>query len=348
VHAGPPRHAAVVPKRIAMLAYPGAQILDVTGPLEVFARTTRLLRDEGRRSRDGYSVEIVGLTRGPFPTSSGLLLHADHAFANVGRGIDTLLVAGGMSMGDYLADSSLLRWLRKQATHVRRLASVCTGAFFLAEAGLLAGKRATTHWASCAELARRYPDVRVEPDRLFVKEGSVYTAAGVTAGIDLALALVEEDHGREVALGVARVLVMFLKRPGGQAQFSAQLAEQLAAHEPVRELQTFILDHPHADLSVEALARRAGMSPRNFARIFARDVGTTPARFVSRARVEAARRLLEESSKSLEDIAAASGLGSPESVRRAFVRTLGVGPRAYRTRFNPQPLGRKERGRRAS
>jgi transcriptional regulator GlxA family with amidase domain len=320
-----------------MLAYPDVQILDVVGPLEVFARTSRWLRDHAGQKREAYSVEIVGIERGAFLASSGLRLFADHAFAEVGRGVDTLLVAGGMGVDRCLEDQAVTRWIRRQAGYVRRLASVCTGAFLLAEAGLLDGRRATTHWASCAELERRYPAVRVERDRLYVREGSLYTAAGVTAGIDLALALVEEDHGREVALAIARVLVMFLKRPGGQAQFSAQLAEQLAEREPLRELQAYVSDHPREDLSVEALARRVGMSPRNFSRVFAREVGTTPARFVTRARVETARRLLEETSDDLEAICEACGLGTPESMRRAFLRTVGVAPSVYRERFNPPP-----------
>jgi transcriptional regulator GlxA family with amidase domain len=318
-----------------MLAYPGTQILDVTGSLEVFARTARWLRDHRGRTHDAYVVEILGLDAGPVRTSSGMQVLAERSFADATRGIDTLLVAGGMSAREHASNRLVLRWLRRQATRVRRLASVCTGAFFLAEAGLLEGRCATTHWAWCAELARDYPDVRVEPDRLFIKDGSVYTTAGVTAGIDLALAMVEEDHGREVALAVARALVVFLKRPGGQAQFSAQLAEQLADHEPLRDVQAYVLDHPRANLSVDALATRAGMSPRHFARVFTREVGVPPARFVLRARVETARRLLEESTRGLDSIAAESGLGSPELVRRAFLRVVGIGPRAYRARFNP-------------
>src|SRR5262249_33472056 len=222
------------------------------------------------------------------------------------------------------------------------LASVCTGAFFLAEAGLLKGRRATTHWSYCARLARQFPDVQVEPDTIFVKEGSIYTSAGVTSGMDLALAMVGEDLGREVALAVARELVVFLRRPGGQAQFSAQLAVQFAEHEPLRELQAYILDHPEEDLSVETLARRAAMSPRNFARVFTREVGTTPARFVLSARVETARRLLEESSEGLETICSLSGLGTTESMRRAFLRTVGVAPSQYRERFNRHHASMKQ------
>jgi transcriptional regulator GlxA family with amidase domain len=320
--------------RVAMLAYPGIQMLDVMGPLEVFSRTTRWLKDNGLRSDDAYSLEILGLRRGPFFASSGLRVYADRRFDEVARGIDTLLVAGGMGSQRYMSNPRILRWLRKQAGRVRRLASVCTGAFFLAEAGLLKGHRATTHWSWCARLAETYPDVSVEPDTIFVQEGSIYTSAGVTAGMDLALAMVEEDQGREVALAVARELVLFLRRPGGQAQFSAQLAVQFAEREPLRELQAHILEHPEADLSVETLARRVAMSPRNFARVFTREVGTTPARFVTSARVETARRLLEESSESLQMVCGLSGLGSLEAMRRAFLRTVGIAPGQYRARFN--------------
>jgi len=336
----PAPHAGT--RRVAMLAYPGVQILDVTGPLEVFSRTSRWLKDHGVREDDAYSVEIVGVKRGPFRASSGLRLYADHRFDEVGPGIDTLLVAGGQGTGRYQSYPPVVRWIRRQAGMVRRLASVCTGAFFLAEAGLLKGRRATTHWGACANLARLYPDVRVEPDTIYVREGSVYTSAGVTAGMDLALAMVEEDLGREVALAVARELVMFLRRPGGQSQFSAQLAVQLAEHEPLKELQAHILEHPHEDLSVEALARRVTMSPRNFARVFTREVGTTPARFVTSVRVETARRLLEESPDSLERICERCGLGTPESMRRSFLRIVGIPPGQYRERFDRRnPPGRR-------
>jgi transcriptional regulator GlxA family with amidase domain len=326
-----------------MLAYPGIQMLDVMGPLEVFSRTSRWLKDNGRRADDAYSLEILGLRRGPFRASSGLRVYADRRFDEVGRGIDTLLIAGGAGTERYRSNRAILRWLRKQSGRVRRLASVCTGAFFLAEAGLLEGRRATTHWSSCERLARAFPHVTVEPDTIYVREGSVYTSAGVTAGMDLALAMVEEDQGRDVALAVARELVLFLRRPGGQAQFSAQLAVQFAEHEPLRDLQAHVLEHPGDDLSVETLARRARMSPRNFARVFTRQVGTTPARFVTTARVETARRLLEESSEPLETICSRSGLGTLESMRRAFLRIVGIPPGQYRARFNSRRTNTSQR-----
>jgi len=319
--------------RIAMLAFPDVQVLDVMGPLEVFSRTSRWLRDNGLRRDHAYSVEIIGLKRGAFRTSSGLRLHAERRFSEVGRGLDTLLIAGGLGTDRLLRHRPLLAWIRRQGLSVRRLASICTGAFLLAEAGLLKGRRATTHWSFCARLAREYPNVRLEPDAIFVRDGKLTTSAGVTAGMDLALALVEEDHGREVALRVARELVMFLRRPGGQSQFSAQLAVQLAEREPLRDLQAHILENPGADLSVETLARRAAMSPRNFARVFTREVGTTPARFVISSRIDAARRLLEDTSDGLEEICRRCGLGSTETMRRAFLSVVGVPPARYRERF---------------
>jgi len=231
-------------------------------------------------------------------------------------------------------NAKLLRWFRRQSGTVRGLASICTGALFLAEAGLPEGRRATTHWGACDEFAKAFPDVTVEPDTIFVRDGSLYTSAGVTAGMDLALALVEEDFGRDVALAVARELVMFLKRPGGQAQFSAQLSVQLAEREPLRDLQVWIVDHPHEDLSVDRLASRASMSHRHFARVFTRAVGATPARSVASVRVEAARRLLKETHEPLDVVCEKAGLGTPESLRRAFLRAVGIAPGQYRDRFN--------------
>jgi transcriptional regulator GlxA family with amidase domain len=316
-----------------MVVYPNVQILDVTGPLEVFARTSRWLIDHGRRGDLAYTVELVAMRRGPVVCSSGLELLVRRSFAEVGGGVDTLLVAGGIGFLDELRERSVVGWIRRMAPRVRRLGSVCTGAFLLAEARLLDGRRATTHWRRCEELADRYPQVTVDPDPIFVRAGRVYTSAGVTAGMDLALALVEEDEGHEVALAVARELVMFVKRPGGQSQFSVPLMAQATDHQPIRDLQMWISEHPAADLSVVALARRAAMSPRNFARVFTREVGVTPARFVERARVEAARRRLEESPRGIDAVASECGFGSAEIMRRTFLRILRVKPADYRHRF---------------
>jgi transcriptional regulator GlxA family with amidase domain len=316
-----------------MLVYPDIQMLDVMGPLEVFSRASRILVERGLCKGDAYVVEIVAPRRGLVRASSGLEFRATRAVTDPGPPIDTLLVSGGRGTDHVLAHAGIRRFLRAQAGRVRRLGSVCTGAFLLAAAGLLDDRAATTHWASCEEFAARYPNVRVEPDRIFVKDGAVYTSAGVTSGMDLALALVEEDFGREIALATARALVMYLRRPGGQAQFSAQLAVQFAAQEPLRDVQAYILEHPEKDLAVETLARRVAMSPRSFARHFTREVGTTPARFVTSARVETARRRLEDSHESLDEVCAASGFGSLESMRRAFLGSIGIAPGQYRERF---------------
>jgi transcriptional regulator GlxA family with amidase domain len=316
-----------------VLAFPGAQILDITGPLEVFGCASRWMHEQQIGRGNGYAIEVVALQSGPFRTSSGLTMVADRALRSVRGGLDTLLIAGGPGVLQAAQSAPILAWTRRMASRVRRIGSVCTGAFVLGEAGLLAGLRATTHWKMCDALARRYPDVVVDSDSIFVRDGATYTSAGVTAGMDLALALVEEDHGRQVALSVARDLVMFLLRPGGQSQFSAQLAGQLATREPVQELQVAILAGLAGDLSVPALARRVGMSTRNFARVFTHETGRTPARFVESARVEQARRLLEETTDGVKTIASSCGLGTAESLRRAFLRTLHVSPTAYRQRF---------------
>ncbi len=318
-----------------MVAFPGGQILDVVGPLEVFSSTTRYLAANGRPG-EGYDIEIVGRAAGPVQMSSGLELVVRRAVSRVRGDIDTLMVAGGEGTREALADAALLRGIRRLATRARRVASVCTGAFLLAEAGLLDGRRATTHWRSCARFGATYPTVQVEPDSIYVRDGDVYTSAGVTAGIDLALALVEDDYGRDIALATARNLVVFLSRPGGQSQFSAALASQSAERKPLRDVQAFVVEHPADDLSVPALAERAGMSPRNFARAFTAEVGDTPARFVERVRVEAARRRLEHTDDGIDTVAAACGFGTAETMRRAFHRTVRVSPAAYRARFESE------------
>lgn len=322
------------PRTIAVLAYPGVQVLDVTGPLEVFARASHVAMRTSHEATPPYRIEVLAPEAGMLRSASGIGLVADRAIARVGGGIDTLLVAGGAGGTERMMhDATVLAWLRRMAPRVRRLGSVCTGTFILAAAGLLDGRRVTTHWAACEIFRGMFPHVELDPDPIFVRDGDVYSSAGVTAGMDLALALVEDDLGREVALETARGLVLFLRRPGGQSQFSAQLAVQAADREPIRELLAWIVDHPNDDLSVEALAHRVAMSPRHFARVFAREVGTTPARYVETVRVEAARRRLEESSHGVDAIADTCGFGTAETMRRAFLRRLRVPPSAYRGRF---------------
>jgi transcriptional regulator GlxA family with amidase domain len=259
---------------------------------------------------------------------------ADAAFADVpADGIDTIMVSGGLFVDEVLEDGRLVAALRRLAPGARRTASVCSGALVLAAAGLLEGKRATAHWACGRTLSERYPSVRLEPDRIFVRDGNVLTSAGVTAGMDLALALVEEDHGPEVARIVARWLVMFVQRPGGQSQFSERLAIPLPLGSPIRALLDDIVAHPAGDHRVPELARRAALSERHLARVFAEQTRMTPARFVERIRVEAARNLLEASDMPVDSVATRTGFGSDETMRRAFLRVLGVGPAAYRDRF---------------
>jgi len=324
-----------MPRRVVLVAVPDSEVLDVTGPLEVFSQASReLLRRRRRASGDAaYQLELLAPERGPVTTSCGLELGPARPLSGLRGPLDTLMVAGGIGVQAALGDRKLVSGLRRVAGRARRVTSVCTGAFLLAEAGLLDRRRVTTHWAACAALQQRYPALEVDPDPIFVRDGNTWTSAGVTAGMDLALALVEEDHGRDVALMVARRMVLFLKRPGGQSQFSARLQAQQTRSAPLAEVQEWIVDNPADDLSVARLARRAGMSPRHFARVFTRATGTTPARFVERARVEVARRLLEESSEGVDRIAADCGFGSPETLRRSFLRTLRVGPSEYRQRF---------------
>lgn len=312
-------------RAVVIVAFPAVQTLDVIGPAEVL-RAATLLRPPG------YDVRVAAAEDAPLPSSTVTLV-PDAPLRGCRDPIDTLIVAGGSGTRAAEEDDDLIAWLREAAGRSRRVASVCTGAFLLARAGLLDGRRATTHWASCADLARRYPAVTVEPDPIFVRDGNVATSAGVTAGMDLALALVEEDLGRELALEAARWLVVFLKRPGGQAQFSAQLAAQTADRAPLRELQAWIPDHLDEDLSVSALARRAAMSDRNFARAFRREIGMTPGAYVESARLERARMALEGGDLPVEAIARHVGFGTVETMRRAFRRRVGVSPVDYRARF---------------
>jgi transcriptional regulator GlxA family with amidase domain len=320
-------------RRISMLAFDRAEALDVTGPLEVFAVANDFIRDEKTPDVRAYRIEIVAEEKGPVTMSSGIRLVADRSWLSGFEGVDTLIVAGGVGTKEAARNITLQAVLQDQNTRARRIASVCTGSFILAEAGLLEGKRATTHWSRCELLAREYPAVHVEPDRIFVRDGHIYTSAGVTAGIDLALALVEEDHGRHVALKVAKTLVVFMKRPGGQSQFSTHLLAQANAKGVLKGLPEWISENPRRDLSVQELATKAGMSERNFSRVFARQMGMTPAKFVEALRIDQATYHLENEALSLEEVAHKSGFRTSERMRRAFKRNLQVLPVTYRKRF---------------
>jgi transcriptional regulator GlxA family with amidase domain len=334
---------AAKPRLVAIVAYPGVQSLDVTGPLEVFVGAQQLIEAEARHDC-GYEVRVLSPDGQPLHTSSGLLVTPDASLRGVSAPIDTLIVAGGSGHAGASADRALVEWIARTSTTARRTASVCTGAFLLARAGLLDGRRVTTHWASARELQWLHPDVLVDAEPIFVRDGRIWTSAGVTAGMDLALALVEEDLDRDAALTIARHLVLFLRRPGNQSQFSATLAAQQAEREPLREIQRVVLEDIAGDHCVEAMAARAHMSPRHFARAFRAETGVTPARHVERVRLEAARRRLEDTSDPLAAIAAGCGFGTAETMRRVFLRTLHVGPAEYRRRFHAPVVGETHAG----
>jgi transcriptional regulator GlxA family with amidase domain len=315
---------------VEVLAYPFVQLLDVTGPLQVFASANDHVAQAG--GTPPYVLRVVAKGGQGVMATAGLGI-ATGPLPRTGMPPDTLMVAGGPGVDAAAADTVLVDWLRQRTKKARRVASVCTGAFLLGASGALDGRRAVTHWSYCAELARRFPAVRVESDPIFVRDGSVWTSAGVTAGIDLALALVEEDLGRTVALAVARYLVVFLKRPGGQAQFSEALSMQ-SAEDEFGALHEWINKHLSDDLSLAMLADQAGMSERSFSRHYAEATGVTPARAIERLRVEAARRLLSESRLPVKRISQRCGFGSEETMRRSFLRILSATPNDYRARFS--------------
>ena len=314
---------------VEVLAYPSVKLLDVTGPIQVFASANAFMAQAGEATP--YAIRIVAQGGDRVEASGGVEL-AVHPLSPVDAALDTLLIAGGEGIAAAAADSVLIDWVRERAKKSRRTASVCTGAFLLAASGMLDGRRAVTHWAFCAELARRFPAIRVEPDPIFVQDGAVWTSAGVTSGIDLALALVEEDLGRAAALAVARYLVVFLKRPGGQAQFSEFLFLQ-TTDDKFGALHDWISHHLGGDLSLPVLARQAGMSERSFSRHYAEATGQTPARAIERLRVQGARHLLSETRLPVKRISQRCGFGSEETMRRSFLRLLDTTPQDYRARF---------------
>jgi transcriptional regulator GlxA family with amidase domain len=338
-------HQAKV-RRIGIFIYPGAEVLDIAGPAEVFAFASFMLFTQGVIEEPAYVIEILAEKPGVVTTLMGLQIVATHAYNEVDQDFDTLIIAGGfipsgffpgIEVGDpsVFKNQLLLDWIRSLSTRVRRLASVCTGTFALAESGILNGRRATTHWDFCQRLTQDYPEVKVEPDQIFIREENIFTSGGITSGIDLSLSMIEEDWGHSLALAVARYIVVFLKRPGGQSQFSSYLTAEAVNRPDVRELQTWIVEHPAEDLRVEVLASRMCMSPRNFTRLFLAETGMTPAKYVEMARIDAARHYLQTSKLSVEVIAEKSGFFDPERMRRSFIRQLGVNPKSYRERFNP-------------
>lgn len=324
------------PRTIAILALPGVQLLDVSGPLDVFAQANI------EAGCEAYALRIVACESGPVRSSSGVRLLSDGVArvgaAGAGEHIDTLLVAGAPNAPSLQLPRTVLDWLREAARRARRHGSVCTGAFALGQAGLLDGRRLTTHWAAVDALACACPQATIDADALYVRDGKLRTAAGVTAGLDLALALVEEDLGRGIAMRVASQLVMFFKRPGGQLQFSRKGEAQPAGRSVLQELQRWVVANPADEHRVAGLAERAGLSPRHFARLFHAEVGVTPAAWVETARIAAARELLEAGGEAPKQVAARCGFANADTLRRAFVRHVGVTPAEYRRRHGPTAL----------
>jgi transcriptional regulator GlxA family with amidase domain len=316
------------PRVIAIVAMPGVQLLDVSGPLDVFAEANV------QAKKNAYRLLIVAKNAGHIRSSSGVRLVPDLVIGDAAEvRIDTLLVAGCPNAADVPPDPAVVAWLRRMAPRARRYGSVCSGAFLLAATGLIDGRRVTTHWAVARQLALHYPSVTVDEDAIHVRDGPLRTAAGVTAGLDLALALVEEDLGRDVAMKVASQLVMYFKRSGGQMQFSRTGVAAPAGRSALQEVQRWVAVNPAADHSVAALAKRADLSPRHFARLFRNEVGITPASWVETARVTAARRLLEGGRHSPKQVAARCGFADADTLRRAFARRVGVTPAEYRKRY---------------
>lgn len=330
--------APIGTKRIVIFTLPPVREMDLVGALDVFTSANRAVG-----GKPLYDIKIVSAEKAHshrrIAGMCGLSLQCDADFASFRGEIDTLLVPGGTGVEERKPGAEALRWLKRAAKGSRRVGSICTGAFLLADAGLLNGRRVATHWAFAKQLAERYPKVNVDPEPIWVQDGNYYTSAGVTAGIDLSLALLEEDHGAALALEVARVLVVFLRRPGNQAQFSVSLATQSAERKPLHELRVWMVEHLTADLSVTALAQRAAMSPRNFQRVFASETGKPVAHYVEEVRIEAARRLLERTTQSMDEVADRCGFASADVMGRSFARILHTTPGEYRGRFLSSGIG---------
>jgi len=322
-------------KLIVLIAMPNTMLLDIAGPSDAFHRANMILQEKYPDKPFRYELAIVSPDSSTTMTSaSGVQVNCSVTYESLTyQKVDTLLVAGFSFALDWGSIWPFIQWLKSSFSGFRRIGSICLGAFVLAEAGILKGKNATTHWSYTQKLQSLYPDLKVDPDPIFIRDENVYTSAGVSSGLDLALSLIEEDLGKDIALEVARHLVMYLRRPGNQSQFSTFLSYQTAEKEPIRELQAWLINHVNESLTVEDLAERCSMSPRNFTRVFLRETGLTPGKYVEKLRIESARRLLEETQTPLEDIASECGMGSADSMRRIFLRNLKVTPGEYRRTF---------------
>lgn len=318
-------------KRIEFFLYSGMLALDVTGPADVFQAANDLLSSNGR-GEEGYELVFSALEPGPVSTSSGLRFYAD-SYIGI-QAVDSLLVPGGMATEAVSCDSAIVKAVRLAALKAQRIVSICSGVFLLAAAELLDGRRVTTHWAMANRLAECYPKLCVDPDAIYIQDGNIATSAGVTAGIDLALALVEDDYGPTLSIEIARLLLLYRRRPGNQSQFSTPLAMQAKAGKRFKDLIDWLETHLDQNLTVERLAEQVHMSPRNFARIFPAETGMSPGRFIEQLRIDRARELIESGAEGFESVAHESGFGREERMRRAFQRRLGINPAQYRTHFN--------------
>ncbi len=314
-------------RQVAFLALPGMNLTTLAGPVDVFTRASILLTRSGKRRTPAYAIQLLTQDGSPLATTPGLSILGGTPWREAHHPIDTLLVLAGGDTAHARIDPDLLAWIRARTQDTRRVGSICSGAFLLAAAGVLDGHQATTHWQLADLLANRYPQIRVDGDRIYTQDGSIWTSAGVSAGVHLALAMVEEDHGHALALEIARHMVIFMRRGAGQRQFSPQLAAQATEHQPIRELIAWISENLNADLSVPALARRAGMSERNFSRVFTLQVSMTPARFVARLRTEAAKAKREATGDKLQTVAQSAGFGDGETLRRHLRAEADANPR---------------------
>jgi len=319
-------------KRIGLLGFDGVQALDLTGPAEAFAAAT--VEENGDGPQRCYEVIVIGLTSKPFVSADCHLIYKPHKTIHTAPPLDTLIIAGGPGLREPETNAKVSNWVKSSANHIRRIATVCTGTYGLAATGLLDGRTVTTHWRNARDFAARFPKIKVDPNALYLKDGNFYTSAGLTAGIDLSLALIEEDFGSRVALAVARELVVYLKRPGGQEQYSEPLKFQISSSDAFAELVGWMTGHLHHDLSVEALAAKAYLGPRQFSRRFKNGFGTTPGAFVENLRLDEARQRLTMPNQNIESVAASVGFKSADVFRRAFERRYGITPGNYRKRFN--------------
>jgi transcriptional regulator GlxA family with amidase domain len=332
---------AMKPIRVGLIGYDDVQGLDLIGPSDAF--TMAAIEGEQKCPTPCYEVIILGLSSAPFRTESGILMQPQMTLRNA-PALDTVIIPGGKGARLGGADQAIAKWIASRAGRIRRIASVCTGIYALAPTGLLDGRRVTTHWRFADDVARRFPKLRVDHDALFLKDGPYYTAGGITASVDLALALIDEDFGPRIALSVARELVVYLKRAGGQKQYSEPLEFQVNSSDRFADLASWLPEHLRADLSLEALAKRVGLSPRHFHRRFKDNFGKTPADFVENLRLDEARRRLIERTQTIESVAASVGFHSDDAFRWAFIKRFRVTPGAYRSRFDVRTLASTGRG----